>query len=387
MYLSLAILMLSCAQFGSQVFFPALPDIAMQFAISNNDAQQIMMLYFVSFGLSQLFYGPWSDNVGRRKVFLAGQLLFIIGCLLSAFATSPSMLAIGRFLQGLGAGAPLIVSRTLLSDVLIGNKLKQAIASLAIAASIISVSAPLVGGWYIDSNDWQSLFFFMTFYLSVIWVIGFKLLPCSTVKPQLPSPQIILIEYAKLICDSRFISASSFKWMPSLLYLTCVTYFPFEFQNKLVVSPKEYGSYMSLCLLGLVLGAFLGKLSQKFMSHQNILALFWPLLLLSGLGFYTLPFSVVNMLICYGVFLVCAGIYYPICLQLIVEPFQEKKGAVFALSGAIDMFGSALIASIVIKYWLTDMQSLGVLFILVALLLAMSWCFLFKYPKRKYNIA
>lgn len=385
MYLFLAILMLSCAQFGSQIFFPALPSIAEQFAISNNNAQQIMMLYFVSFGMSQLVFGPWSDSVGRRKVFLAGQLLFIIGCLLSAFATSPSILAIGRLLQGLGAGAPLIVSRTLLSDILVGNKLKQATASLAIAASLFSVSAPLLGGWYVDSNDWQSLFLFMTFYLSVIWVVGFKLLPCASVKTILPSPTIILIEYGKLIRDSRFINASSFKWLPSILYLTCVTYFPFEFQNKLVVSAKEYGFYMSLCLFGLVLGTLLGKLSQKFLSHQNILALFWPLLLLSGVGFYSLSFSAANMLICYGVFLICTGAYYPICLQLIIEPFQEKKGTAFALSGAIDMFGSALVASIVIKYCLTDMQSLGALFILAALLLAISWCFLFKFPKRKHK--
>ena len=75
MYLFLSILMLSCAQFGSQIFLPALPQIAEQFSLSNTDTQQIIMLYAIGFGLSQLLYGPWSDIAGRRKIFLFGQLL------------------------------------------------------------------------------------------------------------------------------------------------------------------------------------------------------------------------------------------------------------------------------------------------------------------------
>ncbi len=373
MYLFLAILMLSCSQFGSQLFLPALPDIAKHLAISNSYAQQIMMLYFASFGLSQLVFGPWSDIVGRRKIFLIGQLLFIIGSLLSAFAISPTMLAVGRVLQGLGAGAPLLVSRTLLSDILAGEKLKQTFSSLAIAASLISVLAPLLGGWITTISSWQSLFIFITVYLSVIWIVGFKLLPKSTAEPQKISIRLITKDYIKLMFDRRFITAASFKWLPSLLFLTCVTYFPFEFQQKLGLSAQEYGFYMTISTTGLILGTLLAKIAQRHLSYQHILALFWPLLLLSGSGFYLLPFSLVNTLASYGFFMICAGAFYPCCLQLIIEPFKDKAGTVNALSGAIDMFITSLIAILVIKYWLTDMQSLGALFLVISGMLAISW--------------
>ena len=87
MQLFLAILLLSCSQLGSQLFLPALPEIAQYFSITNSYTQYILMLYFMSFGLSQLIYGPWSDNVGRRKVFLIGQGVYIVGCLLAVFAS------------------------------------------------------------------------------------------------------------------------------------------------------------------------------------------------------------------------------------------------------------------------------------------------------------
>ena len=71
--------------------------------------------------------------------------------------------------------------------------------------------------------------------------------------------------------------------------------------------------------------------------------------------------------------MICAGAFYPCCLQLIVAPFQTKAGTINALAGAIDMFVTSLIAVVVIKYWLIDMQSLGILFLTVSGMLAISW--------------
>jgi len=382
MYLFLSILMLSCAQFGSQVFLPALPQIAEQFALSNTDAQQIIMLYAIGFGLSQLLYGPWSDVAGRRKVFLFGQLLFIGGSLCCAMATSPTMLAIGRILQGLGAGAPLIVSRTILGDLLIGDKLKQAFASMAIAASVITVFSPLLGGWLATNAGWQYLFGFVSLYLALTWVIGFKLLPAGSGARGSVSVLKILKEYSSLIFDARFLCPASFKWLPNLLFMCTVTFFPFEFQQKFSLSAEQYGFYISITMGGLVLGTVLVKMLQKHWGYHSILALFWPLLLLSSLCFYLLPFTLFNALLSYSLFLICGGAFYTCCLQLIIEPFRQQAGTVNALSGAIDMFGCALLAMLINKYWIVDSQSLGMLFLLVTGSLAVSWWLMYRQIKR-----
>jgi MFS transporter, DHA1 family, 2-module integral membrane pump EmrD len=373
MQLFLAILLLSCAQFGSQIFLPALPELALYFDISNTKAQQIIMLYFIGFGLSQLLFGPWSDNAGRRKIFLIGQALFILGTLLCALATSPTMLAWGRILQGIGAGAPVIVSRTLLSDSYNGFELKQVMASLAVAASVVSLIAPVLGGWISTETNWQSLFIIVCVYLILSWCIGFKLLPRRNIKQSKTSFIAVLIEYKSLLGDSRFITPSLFKWLPTMIFLSSATFLPFEIQQKLSLSAQDYGLYMMIPTSGLILGTSLIKIVQRHFSYESILAIFWPLLVAAGIILYVLPFSLWATLTAYTLFMISAGAFFPCSLHLLIEPFRDKAGTVNALCGATDMFVFSTLAVLVNKYWIDDIHSMGLFYLVVCLVLAINW--------------
>jgi len=393
MLLLLAILILSCAQLGSQIFLPALPEIAEYFSITNSHAQYIVMLYFISFGLSQLIYGPWSDIKGRRQVFLIGQVIYILGTVMAVFSTSPLMFASARLLQGLGAGSALVISRTVLSDQLTGTKLNQAVASLSIAASIIAIGSPLLGGWLSNISNWQGVFIMLAIHLSVVWCLSYKLLAS---KPSLVLAgnnkrivsknnyfKPIVSEYVTLLTNFHFINIGLFKWLTTLLFLTSVTFFPFEFQQKLQLTASEYGFFLTLATSGLVVGSVLAKMLHKHLGYQLILLVFWPLLFLSGLGLYLLPFTLLTSLACYFLFMICAGAYYPCCLQLIIAPFRHKTGTVNALLGAIDMLVFSALAALANTLFITDIHSLGLLFLLVSAVLLISWL-LMDQQERKY---
>jgi len=395
MLLILAILILSCAQLGSQMFLPALPEIAKYFSITNSYAQYLVMLYFISFGLSQLIYGPWSDKKGRRQVFLIGQAIYILATILAIFATSPLMFACARILQGLGAGSTLVVSRTVLSDQLTGTKLNQAIASLSIAASSIAIMSPLLGGWLSSISNWQGVFIMLAMHLSLVWCLGYKLL-ASRSSTELKAQTKILAsksnslkqvtsEYVKLITNFHFINVGLFKWLTTLLFLTSVTFFPFEFQQNLQLTAYQYGFYLTLATSGLIIGTVLAKMLHKRLGYKLILMVFWPLLLLSGLGLYFLPFTLITSMSCYFLFMICVGAYYPCCLQLIIAPFRHKTGTVNALLGAIDMFVFSALAILVNTLFIRDIHSLGILFLLVSAVLLINWL-LIEQRERKFII-
>jgi len=383
MLLILAILILSCAQLGSQIFLPALPEIAKYFSITNSYAQYLVMLYFISFGLSQLIYGPWSDKKGRRQVFLIGQAIYILATILAIFATSPLMFACARILQGLGAGSTLVVSRTVLSDQLTGTKLNQAIASLSIAASSIAIMSPLLGGWLSSISNWQGVFIMLAMHLSLVWCLGYKLLASRSSTALKAQTQIlasksnslkqVTSEYVKLITNFHFINIGLFKWLTTLLFLTSVTFFPFEFQQNLQLTAYQYGFYLTLATSGLIIGTVLAKMLHKRLGYKLILMVFWPLLLLSGLGLYFLPFTLITSMSCYFLFMICVGAYYPCCLQLIIAPFRHKTGTVNALLGAIDMFVFPALAILVNTLFIQDIHSLGILFLLVSAVLLINW--------------
>jgi len=389
-HLLLAILILSCAQLGSQIFLPALPEIAKYFSVSNNYAQYIVMLYFISFGLSQLVYGPWSDKKGRRQVFLIGQAVYIIGTVLAVVSTNPLIFAAARLLQGFGAGSALIISRTVLSDHLNGAKLNQAVASLSIAASIIAIFSPLLGGWLSSISNWQGVFLLLLFHLIFVWWLSYKSLTSQVSNNLGTNAKIInknslkrlVGEYLRLMTNAHFINIALFKWLTTLLFLTSVTFFPFEFQQNLQLSASEYGLFLTLATSGLIVGAVLAKALHKNLGYQQMLLLFWPLMFVSGLGLYLLPFTLLNSMSCYFLFMVCAGAYYPCCLQLIIAPFRHKTGTVNALLGAIDMLVFSALAALANALFVKDTHSLGILYLAVSALLLINW-FLMHQRERK----
>jgi len=373
--LVLAILFLSCSQLASQIFLPAMPDIATALDMSKNQLQEIMMYYFICLGFSQLIVGPLCDYLGNRRVFLICQMIFIIGTLTAGLAKNEVMFALGRILQGLGAAAPLLISRTILASKLDDKTLKSATASLAIAASIVAVIAPWFGGVIATEFSWKILFLVVTVYLLLVWCIGFRFLSKdqSVKSPNKLKFVVMLSQYKNLMVQSKFISIASFKWIPTFLYLTSQIYYPFELQEKFNLSAAQYGTAMMIPTIGLVLGTVLAKALHRYMSYKTMLILFWPLILISGVVLFVMPFSLYSSLMSYSLLMVAFGTYYPCCIHLIVTSFKQSAATASALVGAVELLLFSLLAMLMCKYLITSYLDLSMLYVASSFILFISW--------------
>ncbi len=116
-FVVLIALIISLVALSIDAMLPALPEIAadLEFAQAK-DAQFVITMLFVGMGFGQIIFGPLSDSIGRKPAINLGFIIFILGCLLSIFAQDFSDMMIGRFLQGLGAAGPRIVSIALVRD-------------------------------------------------------------------------------------------------------------------------------------------------------------------------------------------------------------------------------------------------------------------------------
>jgi len=125
---------------------PALSQISEYFSLSDdNDRQFIVTALFVGYAFGVIIYGISSDSFGRKVPIYVGIFIFLLGTILSLFATSFEMLLFGRAMQGFGSAAPQIVATAITRDVYKGRGMAQVMSLMMMMFMLVPAIAPLIG--------------------------------------------------------------------------------------------------------------------------------------------------------------------------------------------------------------------------------------------------
>ncbi|KAF9941630.1 hypothetical protein BGZ67_004461 [Mortierella alpina] len=122
---------------------------------SLNDISWLGTAYMMTSTAFQPLYGKVSDIFGRKAVMLFANFMFLIGSAISGWATSMSMLIIGRAVAGLGAGGLMAMVFIILSDMLDMRERGKYMGGLGAIFSLSSVIGPLMGGAFTDHVTWR----------------------------------------------------------------------------------------------------------------------------------------------------------------------------------------------------------------------------------------
>ncbi|MCF8587720.1 MFS transporter [Gordonia liuliyuniae] len=110
--------------------------------------------------------GKLADIIGKRKVILVCIVVSAIGSVISAVAISYAVMIFGRALSGVLVPT-LFLSYSLIRDVFPAKTVPLAVSICTAGCGLITVAAPFLTGWLIDSFGWRSLFWFFTAVLAV----------------------------------------------------------------------------------------------------------------------------------------------------------------------------------------------------------------------------
>lgn len=151
--------LLSCiGPFAIDMYLPAMPAIGLDLGASVQDMQGTITAYFVAFGLAQLIYGPMADQMGRKLPLYLGIAIFCLGTVLCMGAQSGEMLSAGRFVQGLGGAALMVVPRAIIRDMSTGNEATRLMAAMMLVFSVSPMLAPLAGAGLLTVSGWRGIF-------------------------------------------------------------------------------------------------------------------------------------------------------------------------------------------------------------------------------------
>jgi EmrB/QacA subfamily drug resistance transporter len=138
----------------------ALPSIQVDLGFSQANLQWVISAYALVFGGFLLLGGRSADLLGRRRVFVLGIVVFIIGSLLCGFAWSETSLIGARALQGLGAAAisPAALS-ILMTSFKEGRDRNIALGVWGAVGGFGAAAGVLLGGVLTDALSWEWIFF------------------------------------------------------------------------------------------------------------------------------------------------------------------------------------------------------------------------------------
>jgi DHA1 family bicyclomycin/chloramphenicol resistance-like MFS transporter len=144
--------------FAIDMYLPVLPAIGAQLHADESAVQFSLMAFFLSLAVGQLGWGPASDIAGRKRPLLLGLGLFVVGSIGCALAPDIGTLVAFRFVQGLGAGAPMAVPRAVVRDLHTGNDAARLMSLLMLVFSVSPILAPLAGSAVAAAAGWRGVF-------------------------------------------------------------------------------------------------------------------------------------------------------------------------------------------------------------------------------------
>jgi DHA1 family bicyclomycin/chloramphenicol resistance-like MFS transporter len=353
----LAPLLAALAMFGPfsiDTIFPAFPAIGADLRASPLAMQQTISVYMIAYALMSLLHGPLSDALGRRRVILVGVIMFVlasVGCALSG--TIEALLAF-RALQGMSAGAGLIVGRAISRDCFDGIEAQKLMSTVSMIFGIAPAIAPIVGGWVIAFARWPMIFWLLAVFALALWGACLALLPETHPGERRVALSLreIAGTYRMILGDRAFYPlalAGSLNFNALWIYISSA---PAVVLDRLKLDSGQFAWLFVPAISGMMFGAFLsGRVAGRLTAAATV-----------RLGYaIMLAASVVNLVVAFalpqprvpwsvlpiGLHAIGIGINFPTLTLLLLDRFPKHRGAVSSVQAFVSLVISATIAGLV----------------------------------------
>jgi EmrB/QacA subfamily drug resistance transporter len=119
----------------------------------------VFAIYTLTTSVTTPIYGKLADLFGRKKIFITGVILFVVGSMLSGAAQTMTQLIWFRAFQGIGAGAVMPLTFTIIGDLYPGEQRAKMQGVFSSVWGIAGLLGPLVGGFFVDQISWRWIFY------------------------------------------------------------------------------------------------------------------------------------------------------------------------------------------------------------------------------------
>ncbi|MCU1437235.1 MAG: drug resistance transporter, Bcr/CflA subfamily [Naasia sp.] len=251
--------------FTVDAYTPGLPAMAVDLAASDSLIQLTLTAALLGLLVGQAFTGVISDRLGRRPPLVVGLVLFVVAAVLCLVAPSVPVLIVGRFLQGIGAGAALSTSRVIGRDLLEGHSLAAYYSRLTALTAVAAVVGPLTAGFLLDlTESWRPAFWVVGGLGAIVLALVIIALPETRATVSRGSPSgasrggVAAVLRQPQVAVSILLMACT-----SAILLTYLAGGSFILQNRYGLSPIAFSVVFAVVSVGLVICSQLNGLLAR----------------------------------------------------------------------------------------------------------------------------
>ncbi len=339
--------------FSIDAYLPAFPNIQADLRATPIEVQQTLTAYMLAFASMVLWHGALSDAFGRRNVILVSLVIFMIGTFGCAASHSVHYLWIFRIMQGLSAGAGVVVGRAIIRDLFHDAAAVRLLSLVTMIFTIAPAIAPILGGAIVAYADWRMIFLSLLGYTVLLFLYCWWRLP-ETLPPEKRqpfNPRFLWQSYSAIFSSPLFhmkagVVALNFAGL--FLYIAAA---PVMLPKHLGLGPDQFGWLFIPSVGGIFLGALAANRIAGKISYPRQIGIGFGFLLAGvacNVGYHAvfppaLPWSVAPMFVyTFGMSFIGPG-----ATLLTLDLFPHIRGTVASCqSFALTMLG-ALVAGVI----------------------------------------
>lgn len=343
----------SIVAFSIDIILPALPDIDQEYRLTNpNDRQLVIVAFTVSFGITQLIFGPIADRFGRKGLMIGCLLFYAAASFVASFASSFEMLLAARVAQAIGASGVRITTTAIIRDCFHGRDMARVMSYIFTTFMVVPIFAPALGQGIMLLAEWHWIFTFLGVgsILLAIWSLrrmGETLAPENRRSLSVASIGRAIAEIATNRISAGYTVASTLFFGALFSMVTSV--------QQVFDSIYGLGDWFALAFAGMACGmavsSFLNgrlvrQVGMRRMSHGAMLTFVACSLALFTAGLFGTPPFLVTYLLLAGAMMsfgLVAGNFNAIAM----EPLGHIAGTASSVIGTLSFTGGAILGGLV----------------------------------------
>lgn len=340
--------------FSIDTYLPAFSGISASLAASPLQMQQTLSAYLLAFAFMNLFHGAFADSFGRRPVVLWGVAAFGLASVGCALAQSAEQLIFFRAMQGMSAGASMVVSRAIIRDVFAPTQAQKVMSQVTLYFGLAPAIAPIVGGWLYTLLGWHSIFWFMALLGAGLWLVNWRVLPETLpIADRQPLRLKPLVQaYMELGLSARFLLLAVSSALPFNGMFVYILASPEFLGEHLQLAPTQF-FWMFLCTIGGIMvgatasGRMAGVLAPKRQIRFGFLTMAAASIInisLTAAGLHHPILAIVPL----GIFSFGWAVVMPPITLLVLDMYPTRRGMASSLQACITSAANGVVAGLVV---------------------------------------